>query len=177
MGMQNVISYHTLDWSKLIFSDQIDALGLVTNQSSANIPIYDKYTNWFDPSVGFIITKNGFQQNYDQSSSVGFAVHHLNRMIESFYNNQASTSKLPVKYTIHGQHKGNVPNVISRTFKYWKVFARHERQAKYMKKDEVGFSTILSNNLQMEFGTIYSCLLYTSPSPRDKRQSRMPSSA
>ena len=27
------------------------------------------------------------------------------------------------------------------------------------------------------FGTFNSCLLYTSPSPRDKRQSRMPSSA
>ena len=26
-------------------------------------------------------------------------------------------------------------------------------------------------------GIIYGCLLYTSPSPRDKRQSRMPSSA
>ena len=26
-------------------------------------------------------------------------------------------------------------------------------------------------------GKVYSCLLYTSPSPRDKRQSRMPSSA
>ena len=26
-------------------------------------------------------------------------------------------------------------------------------------------------------GTLYTCLLYTSPSPRDKRQSRMPSSA
>ena len=26
-------------------------------------------------------------------------------------------------------------------------------------------------------GSLYSCLLYTSPSPRDKRQSRMPSSA
>ena len=26
-------------------------------------------------------------------------------------------------------------------------------------------------------GHIYGCLLYTSPSPRDKRQSRMPSSA
>ena len=25
--------------------------------------------------------------------------------------------------------------------------------------------------------TLYTCLLYTSPSPRDKRQSRMPSSA
>ena len=26
-------------------------------------------------------------------------------------------------------------------------------------------------------GSLYTCLLYTSPSPRDKRQSRMPSSA
>ena len=26
-------------------------------------------------------------------------------------------------------------------------------------------------------GEVYDCLLYTSPSPRDKRQSRMPSSA
>ena len=31
--------------------------------------------------------------------------------------------------------------------------------------------TVPVNNL------IYTCLLYTSPSPRDKRQSRMPSSA
>ena len=29
----------------------------------------------------------------------------------------------------------------------------------------------------LEAGRIYACLLYTSPSPRDKRQSRMPSSA
>ena len=28
-----------------------------------------------------------------------------------------------------------------------------------------------------KFGGEYLCLLYTSPSPRDKRQSRMPSSA
>ena len=28
-----------------------------------------------------------------------------------------------------------------------------------------------------KFPAIYGCLLYTSPSPRDKRQSRMPSSA
>ena len=31
--------------------------------------------------------------------------------------------------------------------------------------------------LVIEVGNIKSCLLYTSPSPRDKRQSRMPSSA
>ena len=29
----------------------------------------------------------------------------------------------------------------------------------------------------LDFGSVDSCLLYTSPSPRDKRQSRMPSSA
>ena len=29
----------------------------------------------------------------------------------------------------------------------------------------------------LDFQMIYICLLYTSPSPRDKRQSRMPSSA
>ena len=31
--------------------------------------------------------------------------------------------------------------------------------------------------LELEDGQILTCLLYTSPSPRDKRQSRMPSSA
>ena len=38
--------------------------------------------------------------------------------------------------------------------------------------------TILSNNLPDEFtGHYQSCLLYTSPSPRDRQKSRMPSSA
>ena len=34
-----------------------------------------------------------------------------------------------------------------------------------------------SGKSSLAFDTIYACLLYTSPSPRDKRQSRMPSSA
>ena len=33
------------------------------------------------------------------------------------------------------------------------------------------------DNAQSAFTSLYDCLLYTSPSPRDKRQSRMPSSA
>ena len=33
------------------------------------------------------------------------------------------------------------------------------------------------SSLQIYHYDLYSCLLYTSPSPRDKRQSRMPSSA
>ena len=38
-----------------------------------------------------------------------------------------------------------------------------------------GFNMMTS--LAIIIGMIFSCLLYTSPSPRDKRQSRMPSSA
>ena len=34
-----------------------------------------------------------------------------------------------------------------------------------------------SENITKEYKILLSCLLYTSPSPRDKRQSRMPSSA
>ena len=38
---------------------------------------------------------------------------------------------------------------------------------------------LLSNIVYSAFllGGVFTCLLYTSPSPRDKRQSRMPSSA
>ena len=36
-------------------------------------------------------------------------------------------------------------------------------------------SSLLDNNHRFEM--VYSCLLYTSPSPRDRQKSRMPSSA
>ena len=39
------------------------------------------------------------------------------------------------------------------------------------------FMNISAGVLKPDAGTISICLLYTSPSPRDKRQSRMPSSA
>ena len=42
---------------------------------------------------------------------------------------------------------------------------------------EVGTYLILNPSLSIATGSIKICLLYTSPSPRDKRQSRMPSSA
>ena len=44
-----------------------------------------------------------------------------------------------------------------------------------MYKDIVG--TLSFDDLLGELDARYGCLLYTSPSPRDKRQSRMPSSA
>ena len=39
------------------------------------------------------------------------------------------------------------------------------------------FATLIANQVCTNLASINTCLLYTSPSPRDKRQSRMPSSA
>ena len=50
-----------------------------------------------------------------------------------------------------------------------------------MGKDGVGSAIIrflpAPEGEDLPWAKLYSCLLYTSPSPRDKRQSRMPSSA
>ena len=40
-----------------------------------------------------------------------------------------------------------------------------------------GKERLMEANFQGGRGQAFTCLLYTSPSPRDKRQSRMPSSA
>ena len=40
-----------------------------------------------------------------------------------------------------------------------------------------GNSVTLNPDFYAQSGSVFFCLLYTSPSPRDKRQSRMPSSA
>ena len=52
-----------------------------------------------------------------------------------------------------------------------------EIYVQYLNEDEFGYQTeasILVRARELDFKV---CLLYTSPSPRDKRQSRMPSSA
>ena len=42
----------------------------------------------------------------------------------------------------------------------------------------LGLAVLLTvDYIQLLIPRLYRCLLYTSPSPRDKRQSRMPSSA
>ena len=42
---------------------------------------------------------------------------------------------------------------------------------------ELCFNTAMTGYQEIMTDPSYACLLYTSPSPRDKRQSRMPSSA
>ena len=42
---------------------------------------------------------------------------------------------------------------------------------------ETLFVNLLDDEFTVDTDVIYSCLLYTSPSPRDRQKSRMPSSA
>ena len=44
-------------------------------------------------------------------------------------------------------------------------------------RDDTGAGALIDDIVVCDNGSTDSCLLYTSPSPRDKRQSRMPSSA
>ena len=44
-------------------------------------------------------------------------------------------------------------------------------------RDTPSEAEIISHQLLLKAGYIRSCLLYTSPSPRDEKVSRMPSSA
>ena len=45
------------------------------------------------------------------------------------------------------------------------------------KTDEDKYQGLIGRGLDLNVKQSMDCLLYTSPSPRDKRQSRMPSSA
>ena len=49
--------------------------------------------------------------------------------------------------------------------------------AAYVMHAQTGNTVFLSGHIAKKDGKPWVCLLYTSPSPRDKRQSRMPSSA
>ena len=64
-------------------------------------------------------------------------------------------------------------NIISEQLKKHYNMDQQEESPK-RKKSRVAE---MENEGNMEEGEINDCLLYTSPSPRDKRQSRMPSSA
>ena len=54
-----------------------------------------------------------------------------------------------------------------------------QHDGKFLAVDDFSFfdGKFLAIDGKSIFDGIFTCLLYTSPSPRDKRQSRMPSSA
>ena len=72
--------------------------------------------------------------------------------------------QLPYIKAISQHHQTNIDLVV-----------REKTQAHNILKDLKHINQIFYNDFRK--GLFYCCLLYTSPSPRDKRQSRMPSSA
>ena len=59
------------------------------------------------------------------------------------------------------------------------AFAQEGAIPVLVSRDHAKLETV-ANDIEQQTGIkaeVYACLLYTSPSPRDKRQSRMPSSA
>ena len=157
MALQNVMSFNRLNNYNLTFSDQLDGYGHYFEQTGAILPVNRTDDRFFDASVGFILTKHGRTlKNKGNMTLLGLAFHHLNEPIESFYNNQYASSKLPFKYTIHTEHIGMVPDFVSKSIKFWKVFAKHERQGNNItQKDEIGFTTAFANKIQLEVGGIY----------------------
>ena len=86
-----------------------------------------------------------------------------------------SNLSLPLQTTLHHtlgisrETDLTVENILDRLAKYF-------RQQTSIVVDRLAF--MRRNQAEGEtFDNFYACLLYTSPSPRDKRQSRMPSSA
>ena len=57
------------------------------------------------------------------------------------------------------------------------VYGECRNFIKFCKEQEIQVTSEAVATIWAAFQTNVACLLYTSPSPRDKRQSRMPSSA
>jgi len=91
----------TLDWEKLIFPDQIDPRwGIIRNTNE--IPPENLTKNFADFNAGIA--------GYGERFFVGFSASHVTRPNEGFI----STSKLPVKYTVHA---GGVISIESKAYK------------------------------------------------------------
>ncbi len=94
-GLQGGVSNRVIDWSKLIFSDQLDeTIGIIPGQtSSAEMPAFNnKY--YFDSGAGVSLTLNRLL--------IGGALQHINRPNESFTGSKAI---LPMRSTFHVSYR------------------------------------------------------------------------
>ena len=103
-----------------------------------------------------------------------------NQLAEIAFNNENySVAESAYKEVIKNSlTKEKIENAHIQILKISRILGDHrsvERKIKSMLVDEK-FKNI-KGDLELELAQLYICLLYTSPSPRDKRQSRMPSSA
>ena len=141
----------------------------------------EKFTEWgiFQPTQAHIIDFNGannhidtnngrnglFNQSIHPGSADGSAVVHTFSGIMEVPNLGVDTLFVDVTCNARTTIRGAGNHTISLDVK------------------DIAGTTLISmdacstETLKLSSGTSYSCLLYTSPSPRDRTRSRMPSSA
>ena len=101
-------------------------------------------------------------------------VHELRKRIIEGFQGEASSQDLKISVTSFG-FKNGTPRDADIVFDVRFLPNPHWREEL---RASTGQSPMVRNYvLSFEDAQIFLCLLYTSPSPRDKRQSRMPSSA
>ena len=74
---------------------------------------------------------------------------------------------------------GDIPNIREKTLRYPGHIERMRalREAGFFSTEEIEVKGVRIRPLDVTSALLFPCLLYTSPSPRDQRGSRMPSSA
>ena len=157
MGLQNTLHFNTLDWSMLIFSDQINEFDDNVVGSNVALPAFYTQNSFLDPSFGLILTKHGTLNNKSNNTSyIGFAWHHLYPPMKSFYNDQGEATKIPQKFTFHGQYLGSFDDVVTESFNFWKISYKHTKQgSNSIQNDDLGLSLSFANNIQLEGGVFY----------------------
>jgi len=157
MGIQNTLRFNSLDWNNLVFTNQINDYNNNISAQNVELPAFYSQNSFLDPAFGFILTKHSNQNKKSSNTSfIGFAWHHLYPPIESFYNDQSNISKVPQKFTIHGQYIGSFNDVVTQSFNFWKVSYKHTQQgSNAIQKDDIGLSLSLANSIQLEGGVFY----------------------
>tara|TARA_Y100001968_G_C19431334_1_gene757208 strand:- start:1164 stop:2204 length:1041 start_codon:yes stop_codon:yes gene_type:complete len=138
LGVTMAMHHNTLDWGKLIFSDQINDYNSNEIPTSANLPYHEERKILFDPSFGFVVTKK--DERNKRRWVFGMAFNHLSEPMLSWYNNNNEGSKIDLKYTIHAEKKSSFSN------KEWKMVYRHQRQgSNIVQRDDLGTTIMLKN--------------------------------
>ena len=89
----------------------------------------------------------------------------IQTFIQNFKEAFGENAELPLVFWYSDEQKGETEKINGCFFKGMKTVR------------DGGIISLNAENIGCGGGKFYTCLLYTSPSPRDKRQSRMPSSA
>jgi len=92
-GLEGSYVFRSLDFGRLVFSDQLDFTGIVNNQTGENFNS-DFNISYFDLAAGLMA--------YNSNLWVGFAAHHLATPNQSLIN---ETDELPRKFSVHAGYK------------------------------------------------------------------------